>query len=137
MGSKTNMMSCISNEQEESRERAILININKKSDNDQNLMLDVYLLMKTNSLTGKNISIFTVFFLFAFPFKTLSFFNTHFFVNKKIWSFTHLQNHSWRATCHSVCPKFLWQSKPCCDDLLSLSLPRLALELLKKYFSQL
>ena len=35
------------------------MNINK-SDNDQNLMLGVYLSIKTNSLIGRNISLFTI-----------------------------------------------------------------------------
>ena len=37
------------------------MNINKKSDNAQNLMLGVYLSIKTNFLAGRNISLFTVF----------------------------------------------------------------------------
>ena len=60
------MMSSIFNEQltegpRESYERAITMNINKKSDSDQNLMLGVNLSIKTNSLTGRNISLVTVF----------------------------------------------------------------------------
>ena len=41
----------------------------QKGDNDQNLMLGVYLSIKTNSLTGRNISGFTVFDLSS-PLKT-------------------------------------------------------------------
>ena len=62
-------MSHISNEQltegpRESSENAISMNINL-NDNDQNLMLGVYLSIKTNSLTERNISLFTVFDLSA------------------------------------------------------------------------
>ena len=46
---------------EKTSERAISMNIIKKSDDDRNLMLDVCLSIKTNSLTGRNISRFTVF----------------------------------------------------------------------------
>ena len=66
MASKTIILSNISNEQltegpRDSSESAILMNINKKSDNDQNLMLGENLSIKTNFLTGRNISLFTIF----------------------------------------------------------------------------
>ena len=69
------MMSRISNEQltegpRKSSESAISINVLKqKSDNDQNLRLGVYLSIKTNSLTWRNISLFTGF-DFSCPLKT-------------------------------------------------------------------
>ena len=44
-----------------SPESAISINISKKSDNDQNLMIGVYSSVKTNSLTGIDICLFNVF----------------------------------------------------------------------------
>ena len=58
-------MSIIFNEQltegpKESSESAITMNI-KKNDYDQNLMLGAYLSIKTNSLTLRNISLFTGF----------------------------------------------------------------------------
>ena len=65
MESKPSVMSRIANEQltEEPRElrSAISMNINKKVIMTQNLMLGVYLSLKTNCLTGSNISLFTVF----------------------------------------------------------------------------
>ena len=59
------MMSCIANKQlmegpRESSEVLFQWDINKKC-NDQNLMLGVYLSIKTKSLTERNISLFTVF----------------------------------------------------------------------------
>ena len=56
MMSKTNMMSHVSNEQltngtTKSPESAITLNTNKKSDNGQNLMLSVYLSIKSNKFT--------------------------------------------------------------------------------------
>ena len=38
-----------------------VMDINKKSDNDRNMILGVYLSIKTNSLTRRNFSLFTVF----------------------------------------------------------------------------
>ena len=65
MGSKPGVMSRIANEQltEGPRESCeVLFQWTlTKSDNDQNLMLGVYLSIKTNSLTVKYISLFTVF----------------------------------------------------------------------------
>ena len=59
MASKTSVMSHIANEQltEEPRESCEVLF------NEQNLMLGVYLSLKTNSLTGRNISHFTAFYL--------------------------------------------------------------------------
>ena len=65
MGSKPGVMSRIANEQltegpRESSEVLFQWTLTK-SENDQNLMLGVYLSIKTNSLTVRNISLFTVF----------------------------------------------------------------------------
>ena len=68
---KTNMVSCILNEQlTEGQTRSCLVGCIQKSDNDQNLLLDVNLWIKTNSLTWRNIC-FWVWLLFHFEIKKL------------------------------------------------------------------
>ena len=65
MGSKPGVMSCIANEQltkgpRESSEMLFQLTLSKKY-NGPNLMLGVYLSIKTNYLTGRNFPLFTVF----------------------------------------------------------------------------